>query len=144
MSSRLFQEIREKRGHAYSVGSYTLNYGAGGAYTVYGGTNLESWPLVQELVRQEFDKLMAEGLGADELERTKRNISGSIVLALEGMNGRMMRMSKNELHHEREIPVEETLAKIDGVTNEQIVEFARLILSEEKVSTTVIGPEDAE
>ncbi len=140
MSSRLFQEIREKRGLAYSVGSYTLNYGAGGAYTVYGGTSPDKWPLVQEVVRQEFDKLMADGLEAEELARTKRNITGSIVLALEGMSSRMMRMSKNELHHGRDIPVEETVSKINAVTNSQLIELARRILDPSLISTTAIGP----
>lgn len=140
MSSRLFQEIRERRGLAYAVGSYTLNYGAGGAYTVYGGTNSEAWPMVQELVRAEFDKVMEHGLDEAELQRTKRNIYGSVVLALEGMNGRMMRQSKNELHHNREIPVEETLGKIDAVSNDQIIELARTILDEKLISTTAIGP----
>lgn len=140
MSSRLFQEIREKRGLVYSVGSYTLNYGAGGAYTVYGGTSPDQWPLVQELVRAEFDKVMANGLDADELARTQRHICGNMILSLEGMSSRMMRMSRNELHHGREIPLEETLAKINGVNNEGIVELARRILTTEKVSTTAIGP----
>lgn len=140
MSSRLFQEIREKRGLAYSVGSYTLSYGAGGAFTVYGGTSPENWQQVQELIRIEFDKLMADGLGQEELRRTKRNIQGSIVLALEGMNGRMMRMSKNELHHGRDIPIDETLSKIEAVTNEQVISLARRVLDPQNVSTTAIGP----
>ncbi len=140
MSSRIFQEIREKRGLAYSVGSYSLSYGAGGAYTVYGGTSPEHWPLVQELVRTEFDRIMAGGLEADELARTKRNISGGLVLGLEGMSGRMMRMSRNELNHGRDISLDETLGKIDAVTNEGIVALASRILLESKVSTTAIGP----
>lgn len=140
MSSRLFQEIRERRGLAYSVGSYQLSYGAGGAYTVYGGTSPEHWPLVQELVRAEFDKIMKDGLAEDEMARTKRNISGNLVLGLEGMSGRMMRMSRNELNHGREIPVEETLAKIEAVNNEGVVALASRILGEDRVSTTAIGP----
>jgi len=140
MSSRLFQEIREKRGLVYSVGSYVLNYGAGGAYTVYGGTSPENWPEVQEITRREFDRLMADGLDADELERTKRHICGSVVLALESMSSRMMRMSRNEMNHERDVPVEETLERINAVTNAQILELARRILSVDKVSTTAIGP----
>ena len=140
MSSRLFQEIREKRGLVYSVGSYTLNYGAGGAYTVYGGTSPQHWPLVQELVRTEFDKVMADGLEADELERTKRHMAGNMVLALEGMSSRMMRMSRNELHHGRDIPVEETLAKIEAVSNADVMELSRRLLREDLVSTTFIGP----
>lgn len=141
MSSRLFQEIREKRGLVYSIGSYTLNYGAGGAYTVYGGTGAEHWNLVQELTRKEFDAVMKDGLDETELERTKRHISGNMVLSLEGMSSRMMRMSRNELHHNREIPIEETLAKIDAVTNQAIIEHARKILDPSRVNTTVIGPE---
>ena len=140
MSSRIFQEIREKRGLAYSVGSYSLSYGSGGAYTVYGGTSPDNWAQVQELVRAEFDRIMADGLLEDELDRTKRHVKGSMVLALEGMSSRMMRMSRNQLHHGRDIPLEETIAKIDAVTNAGIIEIARRILSEEKISTTAIGP----
>lgn len=143
MSSRIFQEIREKRGLVYSVGSYTLNYSSGGSYTVYGGTSMEQWPLVQDLVRIEFDKIMESGLEPDELDRTKRNLSGNMVLALESMSGRMMRMSRNELLHGRDIPIDETLVKINAVTNNQIIELARRILTTELVSTTAIGPFEA-
>lgn len=140
MSSRLFQEIREKRGLAYAVGSYMLSYSAGGAFTVYGGTSMDNWEVVQELVRTEFDKVMKDGLDADELERTKKNLAGNLVLSLEGMSSRMMRMSRNELNHGREIPVEETLQKIEAVSNEQLVDVARRILPEDRISTTAIGP----
>lgn len=140
MSSRLFQEIREKRGLAYAVGSYSLTYTAGGAYTVYGGTGAETWPQVQELVQAEFEKLKAEGLEEAELERTKRNICGNIVLALEGMSSRMMRLAKNELYYGRQIPIEETVGKVNAVTNEKIVELARKVLDPALVSTTAIGP----
>jgi predicted Zn-dependent peptidase len=140
MSSRLFQEIREKRGLAYSIGSYGLTYSSGGALTVYGGTAKEYWPQVRELVRIEFDRLIREGPSDDEVERVKRNVSGNLVLALEGMSARMMRMTKNELNHEREVPIEETLAKIEAVTVDQVAELAGRILTEDKVSTTTIGP----
>ncbi|MBS1718028.1 MAG: insulinase family protein, partial [Armatimonadetes bacterium] len=95
MSSRLFQEIREKRGLAYSVGSYTLSYSAGGVFTVFGGTSREQWPQVQKLVREEFDKVMQGAVKNDELDKVKQNICGSILLSLEGMNSRMMRQSRN-------------------------------------------------
>lgn len=140
MSSRLFQEIREKRGLAYSVGSYCLNYSAGGAYTVFGGTGREMWEQVQELVHQELAKVRDSGLEADELERTKRNICGSLVLGLEGMSGRMMRNSRNEMLYGRFIPIEETMAKVEGVENDSIIELARRILDPGGISTTVIGP----
>lgn len=141
MSSRIFQEIREKRGLVYSVGSYALNYGAGGAFTIYGGTSPDNWPQVQELTQVEFDKIKKDGLEEDELARTKQHIKGNIVLSLEGMSSRMMRMSRNELTHQRDIPVEETLAKLDAVTNSQIMELANRILDDAKINTTAIGPE---
>ena len=143
MSSRLFQEIREKRGLAYAVGSYMLSYSAGGVYTVYGGTSLDNWAQVQELVHTEFQSVMKDGLQADEIERTKRNLAGNLVLSLEGMSSRMMRMSRNEMNHGREIPIEETLEKIEAVTNESLIELARRILPDDKISTTAIGPFEA-
>ena len=140
MSSRLFQEVREKRGLVYSIGSYTLSYGAGGAYTVYGGASKKNWEEVKSIVRTEFDKIMADGLDAEELDRTKKSISGHIVLALEGMSSRMMRMSRNELNFKREITVDEALERLNKVTNAQIIELARRILDPKLVSTTAIGP----
>jgi len=140
MSSRLFQEIRERRGLAYAIGSYVLSYTAGGAYTVYGGTSLESWPIVRNLVRKEFDSVLKSGLDEAELERTKKNLAGSIVLALESMSGRMMRMSRNEMNYERDIPIEETLAKIEAVSNQDVIDLAQRILPAESVSVTAIGP----
>lgn len=140
MSSRLFQEIREKRGLVYSVGSYTLSYGAGGAYTVYGGTSQKHWTLVKELVRKEFDDMIANGLSEDELDRTKRSLAGNLVLALEGMNSRMMRQSRNELNYERQVTVDEALERLNKVTNDQIKTLANRILGPDKVSITAIGP----
>lgn len=140
MSSRLFQEIREKRGLAYSVGSYAMNYSAGGAFTIYGGTSLKTWEQVQQLIREEISKLIQTGLEDGELDRNKRNISGHIVLALEGMSARMNRMARNELIFGREITVEETLQKLNAVTEKQIRDMAAEILTEDKLSTTAIGP----
>lgn len=140
MSSRLFQEIREKRGLAYAIGSYQASYRPGGMFTVYGGTSPDTWPEVERLVRLEFDKLMQEGPEPEELIKVKRSISGNIVLALEGMSARMLRMAKGEMVHGREIPVEETLEKIHAVTAEQVVEWARASLKPELIRVTAIGP----
>ncbi len=140
MSSRLFQEVREKRGLAYAIGSYNLGYTTGGAFTVFGGTSPKTWGAVQEVVHSEFDKIRDSGLDEAELKRIKKNISGNIVLALEGMSARMMRMARNEIYHHREIPLEETLGKIEAVSNEQVIEVSRQILDEKLISTTAIGP----
>ena len=142
MSSRLFQEVREKRGLAYSIGSYSQAFVLGGTYTVYGGTSPENWPMVLDLVLEEFKKVSRDGLDPDELERTKRLICGNTVLALEGMSSRMLRMTKQEIYHKRDVPIEETLAKINQVTNDQIVQLAQSILKDELISVTAIGPED--
>lgn len=140
MSSRLFQEIREKRGLAYSVGSYSMNYIGGGCFNIYGGTGHETWNQVQELVRTEIDKLIKEGLTDGELERAKRALSGHIVLALEGMSARMHRIARNELIFGRDIPVEESLQKINAVTEQQIRDLVARSLTPDLISTTAIGP----
>lgn len=140
MSSRLFQEIREKRGLAYSVGSYSLTYSAGGAFTIYGGTSPENWPQVQELVLAEIVNLVKNGLEIGELEKVKQNIEGSIVLALEAMSSRMNRMARNEIVFGRDIPVEEIMAKLAAVTETQVRDMAADILNPDSLSTTAIAP----
>lgn len=140
MSSRLFQEVRERRGLVYSIGSYNMATSLAGVFNVYGGTGLETWPEVQETIWAEFDKVRKSGFEADELDRLKRNIRGNMVLALEAMSSRMRRMCQNEIYHQRDIPVEETLAKFDAVTNDGIVELARRTLDPENLTLTAIRP----
>ncbi len=140
MSSRLFQEIREKRGLVYAIGSYNTLYQSGGAFTIYGGTGMETWPEVEELINSELARLMKDGISDAEMSRSKRSISGTMVLALEGMSARMIRMTKNELIYGRDVPVEESLRMVDAVTNEQVIELARRYLSPELVGVTAIGP----
>lgn len=140
MSSRLFQEVRERRGLAYSVGSYNLPYSSGGAFTVFGGTSLTHWPEVQRVVRQELDKAMSETVPGEELEKVKRNLAGTLALSLEAMSPRMMRMARNEFIHGRVIPLEETLAKIEAVTAEQVQNLAARIFPKDRVRITAIGP----
>lgn len=140
MSSRLFQEIREKRGLAYSVGSYALTYTEGGAFTIYGGTGLQTWPEVQEVVSAEVSKLIQNGPTEDEMDKSKRQLAGNLVLGLEGMSNRMMRQAKNEIVFGRQIPMEETVAKINAVTQSQVKSLAERIFSVEKMRTTAIGP----
>ena len=140
MSSRLFQEVRERRGLAYSVGSYNLSYSAAGVFTIYGGTGAKTWPQVQEVIDAECKKLIADGLREGEIEKVKRQIAGNLVLSLEGMNSRMMRMTKNELFHGRDIPIDETLSKINAVTETMVRDMAAQIFAEGRISLTAIGP----
>jgi predicted Zn-dependent peptidase len=140
MSSRLFQEVREKRGLAYSVGSYLSTYSPGGAFTVYGGTSLETWPTVRDVVAAEMQDLAANGPREDELGRVKQNIAGVLALSLEGMSPRMMRMARNEINFGREVPLEETLAKIQAVTGEAVHSLAARLFAPTGLRATAIGP----
>lgn len=143
MSSRLFQEVRERRGLAYAVGSYNLSYTAAGLFTIYGGTSEKTWAEVQEVVINEIKSVIHDGLRDGELAKVKRQIAGNIVLGMEGMSSRMQRMTKNELFHGREIPIDETLAKIDAVTEQQVRDLCAQILNPEKLGVTAIGPFNA-
>jgi predicted Zn-dependent peptidase len=140
MSSRLFQEIREKRGLVYAIGSYMLSYTAGGAFSIYGGTGPQAWPEVQQVVRTELDKMMQEGPTQEEISKVQKQIAGNIVLGLESTSARMQRMSKNEIVHGRQISMEETVENINAVTRDQVQELAGRMFKPEQMRTTAIGP----
>jgi predicted Zn-dependent peptidase len=141
MSSRLFQEIREKRGLAYAIGSYAALYREGGSFTVYGGTSPRTYDDVRVLVQNELDKIREEPVPDEELERTKSMLKGNLVLGLEGMSSRMHRLARNEMIFGRDIPVEETVAKIESVTAEQVQSLASEFLAPPSLTVTAIGPD---
>jgi predicted Zn-dependent peptidase len=141
MSSRLFQEVREKRGLVYSIGSYMLSYTAGGAFSVYGGTGAQTWDQVQSVVRTELDKMMQDGPTEAEVSKVKSQIAGNLVLGMESTSARMQRMSKNEIVHGRQVPMAETVARINEITCENIQELAGRMFKPEQMRTTVIGPQ---
>ena len=97
MSSRLFRKIREERGLAYAVYSFRIPYADSGAYGIYVGTTPTQAAEVLELVRRELASVEAEGIGADELERAKGNMKGSLALSMEDTNSRMVRLGRHEL-----------------------------------------------
>jgi len=140
MSSRLFQEIREKRGLAYEIGSYAALYREAGSFTIYGGTSLQTWKQVKELTEKELQKIRSEDVSEEELERAKKMIKGSIVLGMENMSARMQRIAKNELLYGRDIPIEETIGKIEAVTQKDVRSLAEEFLNPEKMTITAIGP----
>lgn len=140
MSSRLFQEVRERRGLAYAIGSYALSYSSGGAWTVYGGTSAATWPEVQRVVREELDKMMEAGPENEEVEKAKRALAGTLILSLEGTGSRMRRMARTEMTYGREITADETVNKIRSVTPEQVKALAQKMFDPALVSTTAIGP----
>ncbi len=140
MSSRLFQEIREKRGLAYSIGSYTAAYREGGFFTVYGGTSLESMDEVLELVRAEFANVRDGNIKPEELSKAKNQLRGALVLGQESSSNRMMRMAKSEIYFGREIPLEELLASIMKVDHNDIANVTDRIFGHSEFPVVAIGP----
>jgi predicted Zn-dependent peptidase len=142
MSSRLFQEVREKRGLCYSIGSYTASYREGGLFAVYAGTSLENLEEVQALSRTELAAVAADGLGDEELERAKNQIRGAILLGLDSMSGRMTRLAKSLLYYDRVVPAAEVVDRIQQVTSEDVRRVAAALFSGGEYAIAAIGPFD--
>lgn len=139
MSSRLFQEIREKRGLAYAIGSYGRSYQDGGCFCVYGGTSPTTYEQVLDLTRTEFANVRKNGLTEDELRKAKTQVRGAIVLGLESMNARMNRYGDSLLSYGRVIPISEVLAEYEAVSHDSIAEVAAQVLNEDQMTLTAIG-----
>jgi len=141
MSSRLFQEIREKRGLAYSVYSFSSQHADSGIWGVYAGCLPAKADEVLSICRDEIAKVISGGLTDDELTRGKGQLRGSIVLGLEDPSSRMSRLGKAELVYPRLEPVEEILASIEAVTHDHVREVAAAVLAQPK-ALAVVGPFD--
>ncbi len=139
MSSRLFQEIREKRGLAYSVYSYHAMYAEAGMFAAYAGTTPARAKEVLELLRRELEDVAAGGLSEEEFERAKGHMKGSLVLSLEDPSGRMSRLGKSEISHGEILTVNQILKRIESVTHEDARRAAKRVLSQ-PMSLTVLGP----
>ncbi len=141
MSSRLFQEVREKRGLAYSVYSFTSHYSDTGTIGVYAGCHPRRAPEVAELCREQLALAAAAGLSDEELERGKGQMRGGLVLGLEDTGSRMTRLGKAELVYGELMTVEEILAGIDAVTLDDTRALAAELLGG-PLSLAVVGPYD--
>ena len=139
MSSRLFQEIREKRGLAYSVYSYTSQYADAGIFAVYAGCAPGKVDEVLALTRAELARVVADGLGENEIARGRGMVKGSLVLGLEDTGSRMSRLGKGELLYPQLLSVDDLLARVDAVTVEQVRAVAAEVLNR-PMSLAVIGP----
>ncbi len=139
MSSRLFQEVREKRGLAYSVYSYTTQYTDTGLFAVYAGCAPGKVDEVLSLTRDELARVAAEGLSEAEVARGRGMAKGSLVLGLEDTGSRMSRLGKGELLYDELLTVDDLLARIDAVTVEQVRAVAADLLTQ-PMSLAVIGP----
>ena len=129
MASRLFQEVRERRGLVYSVYSYNGMYADSGTFAVYAGTTPRKADEVLAVTRAELDKALADGLTDEELVRAKGHLAGSTILALEDSGSRMSRLGKSFTSDVPLLSLDETLAAIEAVTADDVREAARLLLS---------------
>ncbi|MEU9854320.1 pitrilysin family protein [Streptomyces sp. NPDC047974] len=139
MSSRLFQEVREKRGLAYSVYSYTSGFADCGLFGVYAGCRPAQIHDVLRICRDELAKVAAEGLTDEEITRAVGQLSGSTVLGLEDTGAIMNRIGKSELCWGTQMSVDDMLARIAAVTPDEVREVARDVLTQ-RPSLSVIGP----
>ncbi len=139
MSSRLFQEIREKRGRAYSVFSFLSCYRDTGYLGVYAGTSEEWVDEVLDLVTQELGKVAGGGIAADELQRSKNQLKSGMLLGLETSDSRMSRLAKNEIYFGRHFPIDEVSKRIDAITNDDLVGFAERLTRSESTGLAVLG-----
>lgn len=140
MSSRLYQNIREKYGFAYSVYSYTNLLSDTGLFGAYIATDQKNINNSIELIQKELDRLKTKPVPRAELERTKSQIKGVLMLGLENMSGRMMRLGSSELYFESFTSLDSILRKVDAVTPEAIQRVAADLFKEEKFSTVIIRP----
>lgn len=140
LSSRLFQEIREQRGMAYTVFSYHSTYVDTGLFAIYAGTTPSNSREVVECILGEIMDIKKNGLTKEELERTKSQIKGGLYLGLESASSRMSRLGKTELTYNRVITPEEVVEKLERVSLEDIYRVINRLWIKDKVSLLMLGP----
>jgi predicted Zn-dependent peptidase len=142
-SSRLFQEIRERRGLAYAVYSFTSAYADAGQVGLYVGTRPENLAEAMAIVGAELARMRVQPATADELARAKENLKGRVVLSLESTGSRMNRLGSEVLAEAPLLSLDEVVAKIEVVTLEDLAELAHELWAPELLSTAGIGPDEA-
>ncbi len=140
VSSRLFQEIREKRALAYSIYSSLSCFTDSGLFTVYAGARPDSAPRVLELIRAELRRLKAGPVGSAELHRAKSQLKGNLMLGLESTNSRMSKVAKDEMYFGRHIPLGEIMTAIDRVSARQLWRLSRDLFDDRYLTVTALGP----
>ena len=139
MSSRLFQNIRERQGLAYSIYSDLNPYRDTGCLAVYAGTSLASASKVVQSVVGEFRKLKAEPVPEEELSRSKAQLKGSLMLSLESSSARMSNLARQEMYFDRFYDLDELIEKIEAVTADDLTELANQFFKTESVALTALG-----
>jgi predicted Zn-dependent peptidase len=140
VSSRLFQEIREKRGLSYSIYSFLSGYSDSGTITVYVGIRAREVERVLDLVYREIRKLARHGIDGHELKRTQDQMKGSLMLSLESSHSRMNKLAKDELIGGTHTTLDDLIKEIDGVTEQQVFQIAQNLLIGDRIALTGVGP----
>jgi len=139
MSSRLFQEVREKRGRVYSIYSFLSAFLDCGYFGIYAGTSPDWVDEVIEVSLKEIAKVAREGLRNEELNRAKSQLKGNMLLGMESTDSRMNRLARNEIYFRRDIPLEEIAREIENVTNDQIIELASSCFKADRMGMIMLG-----
>jgi len=140
MSSRLFQNVREKRGLAYVVFSGLTTFRDAGCLSVYAGTSTENVRQVVDLIVEELSKLKSEPLNDEELRRSKDYLKGSTLLSLESTMSRMSNLARQEMYFGRHISLDEIARLVDAVTVDDVLTVARELFNPDSIALTVLGP----
>lgn len=137
MSSRLFKEVRERRGLAYSIYSYHTYFKEAGFICAYAGTAHEKAEETLSIIREEFRKLVEEPVNNDELRKAKENVKSALVLSQESMRARMMALGKSLLSNEDVLSISEMLERIDMITKEDIQRLAEIYFTKPPVIAAI-------
>jgi predicted Zn-dependent peptidase len=140
MSSRLFQQIREKRGLAYTVYTFVTSHVDTGMFGIYFAVDPKRALETTELVLNEIRKLKDEPVAAAELQGAVEYTKGSLLLASESNDNQMVRSAQNEIHFNRDIPLQEVIEKVESVTAADILDLAQNIFENNQTVLTILGP----
>lgn len=140
MSSRLFQEVREKRGLVYSINTFREAHRNTGLFGIYAGASPRHVEQVLELVSKELKRTKRDGFTPQEIDRAKVQMKSELLLGLESMRGRSARNAYSELFFDRQLTVEEICSDIDKVTGQQVTALANQFLFDGNIAAVVVGP----
>ena len=142
MSSRLFQEVRERRGLAYAVYSFLSLYSDTGMWGVYVGVDKSNTQQVLEIIIDQMKQLKEKPVDSSELRNAKEYLKGGMYLAAENTENQMTRLAQSEINFGRFVPLKEVEDEVEKVTAEDIIELSHNIFQNNSVSLTLLGPVD--
>ncbi|MEX0661676.1 MAG: pitrilysin family protein [Balneolaceae bacterium] len=141
MSSRLHQNVREKYGYCYSIGTFNQSYIDAGLFGVYIGTDKNYVTHVRDLINKEFEKIRNEAVAAQELNEAKSQLKGKLLLSQESTSNRMTRLAKSMIYFDRFVTLDELVENIDAVTSEDLLKFCKNFFDPEVFSEILLTPE---